>query len=670
MAVSNDIDPRILALFYREYGADPVSGHLPAPSPEPSTLLRFSRHYTVLRSLPNGTRQALERRCRRSLPAIALLLTLGPAPGWAATIRVAAAVPPAIDNDGKCSLIEAIVNANDDQRTHADCVAGSGTDRVLLPWRSLQQLAAADVIPPIRSTIVMDGRHSTINRAVESEVDFLRVDANGALTLRKTTVSGATAMPPQAFYTIAGVRNDGGWLLLDQSSVVDIPGGPGVDNRGGTATLRRSTISGNGIAETFYGAGGIFNSGTMRLINSLVTRNGDPFSGGGIHNDGKLLVLNSTISDNAVTYEGTAGGILNRGDLTLVGSTVSGNRAYFGGGINNSTGAVAKIIRSTISGNRATMVYHYGSGGGIGNRGTLRVINSTVSGNRADYGGGISSGGTLNQVPIDSSVVIVSSTVADNLAEVEGGGLLLYSGTGRLRRSLVSGNRTLPLPNFPSPGAEINSQPLYHYTSGIVTGDDYNVVGQSGDAGSVGFSPTGTDRIPDVAANAVLLPLADNGGGTQTHALAPDSPALDASPDDAGCLAADQRGNPRPQGSTCDVGAFEGVAVLCQGILTTMVGTAGSDTLTGTAANDVIAGLGGNDRIFGLDGDDVICAGAGADRVWGDDGGDHILGESGNDTLFGGAGEDSLDGGFGFDRCDGGADTDAATDCDVTSGIP
>ena len=56
-------------------------------------------------------------------------------------------------------------------------------------------------------------------------------------------------------------------------------------------------------------------------------------------------------------------------------------------------------------------------------------------------------------------------------------------------------------------------------------------------------------------------PLAANGGPTQTHALLPGSPAIDAGGTSAnGCPATDQRGFPRPQGGACDIGAFEFLA--------------------------------------------------------------------------------------------------------------
>src|SRR5205085_4744977 len=59
-----------------------------------------------------------------------------------------------------------------------------------------------------------------------------------------------------------------------------------------------------------------------------------------------------------------------------------------------------------------------------------------------------------------------------------------------------------------------------------------------------------------------LLPLANNGGPTQTHALPASSPAVDAG-DNSACPQTDQRGLTRPFDGNfdgiaiCDVGAFE-----------------------------------------------------------------------------------------------------------------
>ena len=118
---------------------------------------RFAACYADLRALPRGARRSLQRRIARSgklaailpeyfqqggrrlqhrmawsLAGAALLLALGRGVGAAATITVTTSNPN-IAADGQCSLIEAIVNANNDAATHADCPAGSGADTIVLP---------------------------------------------------------------------------------------------------------------------------------------------------------------------------------------------------------------------------------------------------------------------------------------------------------------------------------------------------------------------------------------------------------------------------------------------------------------------------------------------------------------------------------------------------------
>jgi hypothetical protein len=67
----------------------------------------------------------------------------------------------------------------------------------------------------------------------------------------------------------------------------------------------------------------------------------------------------------------------------------------------------------------------------------------------------------------------------------------------------------------------------------------------------------GTDQVSVTAEDRKLGPLQDNGGPTMTHALLPGSVAIDVIPADACDVDEDQRGEPRPGGTKCDVGAFE-----------------------------------------------------------------------------------------------------------------
>jgi hypothetical protein len=73
-------------------------------------------------------------------------------------------------------------------------------------------------------------------------------------------------------------------------------------------------------------------------------------------------------------------------------------------------------------------------------------------------------------------------------------------------------------------------------------------------------SSCGLSKKTDLAGvNPMLKPLADNGGPTVTQALPRSSPAVNAGglPASSSCPAADQRGESRPFGPACDIGAFE-----------------------------------------------------------------------------------------------------------------
>ena len=216
----------------------------------------------------------------------------------------------------------------------------------------------------------------------------------------------------------------------------------------------------------------------------------------------------------------------------------------------------------------------------------------------------------------------------------------------------------------------------------MVTADNFNLFGVDGVAGVTGFTPGATDLVP---AAGVQLPdildpvLADNGGYTQTHALVPGSPAVDAVPTDCGPPETDQRGVPRPQGAACDIGALE--VALCGGQVATRVGTPGDDVLVGTPGDDVLVGLAGNDLLRGEAGNDTLCGGdgddqlagnAGEDRLFGEGGDDRLRGGSGDDVLVGGPGDDMLEGGEGTDTCRGGPGTDQVLPdtCERVSGVP
>jgi hypothetical protein len=160
-------------------------------------------------------------------------------------------------------------------------------------------------------------------------------------------------------------------------------------------------------------------------------------------------------------------------------------------------------------------------GGGIWNNGTLTVTNSTVSENTADSGGGILTGGTLT---------VTNSTVSGNTAADVGGGIFNSGGTLTVTNTLIDGD-----------------------CNEAIASSGYNI---ESPGNTCGFDQ-GTDQVDVTEGQLNLGPLQDNGGPTMIHALLPGSVAIDVIPADMCEVTEDQRGEPRPGGTMCDVGSFE-----------------------------------------------------------------------------------------------------------------
>ena len=170
----------------------------------------------------------------------------------------------------------------------------------------------------------------------------------------------------------------------------------------------------------------------------------------------------------------------------------------------------------------------------------MTIVNSTLSGNSAeDSGGGIYSDGEVGGSVI---LEIAHSTLATNSADVGGGIYIDAALAGYV--AVEIGNTIF---SAGTSGANIEN------VEGTVTSLGYNL---SSDGGGGFLGATG-DRINT---NALLGPLANNGGPTLTHALLAGSPAINAgNPSFTAPPDFDQRGSgfTRKVGSRIDIGAFE-----------------------------------------------------------------------------------------------------------------
>lgn len=267
--------------------------------------------------------------------------------------------------------------------------------------------------------------------------------------------------------------------------------------------------------------------------------------GGGIANlgGGTVTIRNSEISDNHTRDElGSSGGGLFSvfgSHMIIHSSVISGNTAGGkGGGIyTNLAGSTIRIADSLIANNSAADI-----GGGIQSGSIVVITNSTISGNEtALTGGGISNDSVNSQLILNFVTISNNRADSNNVGSGEGGGLHLISGTVTLTNSIVAGN-----------------------WRGIRSPDDCAV--DSAIAASYSLvqvmthcALTGTNNL--TATNPLLLPLADNGGPTLSHALAETSPGIDQIPSGVNAcglgVMTDQRGWPRPYNNRCDMGAFE-----------------------------------------------------------------------------------------------------------------
>jgi len=205
----------------------------------------------------------------------------------------------------------------------------------------------------------------------------------------------------------------------------------------------------------------------------------------------------STISNSYLGVQTTGGSV------AINSSTISGNGSY--------TGCVALRAGSRTTASTSTVL----------------ISNSTISGNAAWL---YLLGDSTSASCIYQPVQISNSTFAFNDASAEA--LFLYAPEATIDSSIFAHNTARDLSFAPS----------------------LQVIGHN----NIVMNTTNTLPADTLSVDPLLLPLADNGGPTLTHALAAGSPAIDAGNNLAG-LATDQRGPPfaRSVGAKPDIGAFE-----------------------------------------------------------------------------------------------------------------
>jgi len=254
-------------------------------------------------------------------------------------------------------------------------------------------------------------------------------------------------------------------------------------------------------------------------------------------------------------------------------NTVSGSFSL-GGAIN-----AGVIFASLSSIDHNSALGQTSEAGAIYSNGNVVITDSLVSNNHAQaYVGGLA---LVNGSPLTKTVTITNSTISGNSTDGLVGGMYSDAAKVSISNSTIAFNTAGnggSAPFYAAPGIALYAEPNSTITlqSSILSNNVYG--SKEEDISMSGFDPLigGGNNLIFAATHAsvpgdtlkltcpLLGPLRDNGGFTSTHALASNSPAINAG-NNLGQLSYDQRATGNPAGATfvrvsggqADIGAYE-----------------------------------------------------------------------------------------------------------------
>lgn len=492
--------------------------------------------------------------------AAAVTLALGmPQTGAAATITVNSLIDEfVLAGSPTCTLRLAVIAANDNA-AQAGCQAGdaAGVDQIVFDpalTGGTVTLSLGEI--RVGSSVTIEAgagsrRGIVVSGANESRI--FRLDDFNAGSASQVSLRGLVLRYGFVDGGLGGaVVNQGEHLTIENSTLVQntaSTGGAIHLSAGAELNVIDSTLSSNSATE-YGGAVYVSDGGEVTVRDSILTGNVAE-RGGGLTIDGTATLDNAIVHANTASSGGGAR-VRSNGTLTMVGGALTENHAQNGGGLYQ--GGPAEISEAIVADNTATDY-----GGGIYSRAVLQLSRSTLSGNSAENGAALFVAGQVGEeVSLENVTLSANSSLSNSRPYPSA--VYAYSAISITNSTFVD--------NAPNGITKANGVDSWSMVNTIIGGSaeadcvdavtpmDTNLNNLFED-GSCAAGAIGLTTGPPL-----LGPLANNGGGTATHAPLSGSPAVDAGVN-AGCPSLDQTGMLRPidgnadGDNECDVGSVE-----------------------------------------------------------------------------------------------------------------
>lgn len=413
---------------------------------------------------------------RAALVALAgIVVSVGATPARAdefanPSVLVVTTTNDGLVQDGKCSVREALINANaNNQSGSSDCPAGMPDlqDTIRLEGGKVYslnyvgeddtaQLGDLDIVNNAAELDLVIESTSNTRAVIKAAFDqnnpdrVLEIAPGAAATLKRITITGGVSSEAGGgIFNEGTLKLEGAWLLKNQSHGGALGGGiynaPGswLETSGKTMFSENLSMSAGGALANF---GGSVELGETTLQENTALENGGAIANVRVGEKPGILYLNNSttlVKNTAAGSDAVGGAIWNGagGYLDIRNVTLRENRAVQqGGAIFNHETADALIMDSTLADNVVGFNgKNFARGGGLYNEGRITLNGVLVRGNSTGSGASTSGGGIWNK----GNATIHHSAIVENRTHATGGytgGGIANAGKAFIWNSTLSGN--------------------------------------------------------------------------------------------------------------------------------------------------------------------------------------------------------------------------------------